>query len=236
MYCRTLQYHHKLSGQCWPFDPRLIEKAKHHSRSTVWIPKSLNRLKTCQKVRWIAKRPHGLSVSLAVRVKTILVHTLQRVVHSKCCLWSHFFLSRCFMNISSIVIIFVVVVINFDSSLSLGMWQFWSISHHAGNFGDQKQVWTPETGVLWSHYNQNLCTLLFSDTRYILIEKVFAFYHFFLDFGRGAHTYCLRLLTYIPGKMVLECPLSNQDLFRIGQLVGNVNKILHAVSWKPKCI
>lgn len=68
------------------------------------------------------------------------------------------------------------------------------MSHHAGNCGDHKQVWTSET-----------------------------------DFGQGAHTYCVRLLTYLHGKMVLECPLSNQDLYRIGQLVGNVNKILQEI-------
>lgn len=63
-----------------------------------------------------------------------------------------------------------------------------------------------------------------------LSEKVSVFSHFFLDFGQGAHTYCVRLLTYLPGKMVLEYPLSNQDLYRIGQLAGNMNKILQEVS------
>lgn len=49
------------------------------------------------------------------------------------------------------------------------------------------------------------------------------------DFGQGAHTYCVRLLTYIVGKNVSDCPLTNGDLYRVGQLVGNVNKILQEV-------
>lgn len=51
----------------------------------------------------------------------------------------------------------------------------------------------------------------------------------FLDFGQGAHKYCVRLLTYIPGKNVSDCPLTNEDLYHVGQLVGNVNKILQEV-------
>lgn len=59
--------------------------------------------------------------------------------------------------------------------------------------------------------------------------NIFFFHTSFQDFGQGAHTYCVRLLTYIIGKNVSDCPLTNEDLYRVGQLVGNVNKILQEV-------
>ncbi|XP_059196359.1 hydroxylysine kinase-like [Centropristis striata] len=47
-----------------------------------------------------------------------------------------------------------------------------------------------------------------------------------IDCGHGAQTYCVRLLTYLPGKTVAESPMTTRDLYHVGKLVASMDKSL----------
>uniref|UniRef100_G3P2X9 Hydroxylysine kinase n=1 Tax=Gasterosteus aculeatus aculeatus TaxID=481459 RepID=G3P2X9_GASAC len=47
-----------------------------------------------------------------------------------------------------------------------------------------------------------------------------------IDCGQGAQTYCVRLMTYLPGKTVAESPVTVQDLYQIGKLAAVIDTTL----------
>ncbi|XP_037325658.2 hydroxylysine kinase-like isoform X1 [Pungitius pungitius] len=47
-----------------------------------------------------------------------------------------------------------------------------------------------------------------------------------IDCGHGAQTYCVRLMTYLPGKTVAESPVTVQDLYHIGKLAAVIDTTL----------
>ncbi|XP_060889771.1 hydroxylysine kinase-like [Labrus mixtus] len=46
------------------------------------------------------------------------------------------------------------------------------------------------------------------------------------DCGHGAQTYCVRLMTYRPGKTITQSPVKTQDLYHVGKLVATIDKTL----------
>uniref|UniRef100_A0A3Q3L0P2 Hydroxylysine kinase n=1 Tax=Labrus bergylta TaxID=56723 RepID=A0A3Q3L0P2_9LABR len=46
------------------------------------------------------------------------------------------------------------------------------------------------------------------------------------DCGHGAQTYCVRLMTYLPGKTITQSPVKTQDLYHVGKLVATIDKTL----------
>ncbi|CAB1424471.1 unnamed protein product [Pleuronectes platessa] len=51
-----------------------------------------------------------------------------------------------------------------------------------------------------------------------------------IDCGQGAQTYCVRLLTYLPGEMVSKSPVTKHDLYNLGKLAATLNKTLLQLS------
>ncbi|XP_033937196.1 hydroxylysine kinase-like [Pseudochaenichthys georgianus] len=47
-----------------------------------------------------------------------------------------------------------------------------------------------------------------------------------IDCGHGAQTYCVRLMTYLPGKTLAESPGTMQDLYHVGRLIALMDKTL----------
>ncbi|XP_070688314.1 hydroxylysine kinase-like [Pempheris klunzingeri] len=47
-----------------------------------------------------------------------------------------------------------------------------------------------------------------------------------IDCGHGSQTYCVRLMTYIPGKTVAASPVTKQDLYNVGKLAATVDETL----------
>ncbi|XP_051231905.1 hydroxylysine kinase-like isoform X4 [Dicentrarchus labrax] len=47
-----------------------------------------------------------------------------------------------------------------------------------------------------------------------------------IDCGHGVQTYCVRLLTYIPGKTIQRSQVTMQDLYHVGKLAATVDKTL----------
>ncbi|XP_030288309.1 hydroxylysine kinase-like [Sparus aurata] len=47
-----------------------------------------------------------------------------------------------------------------------------------------------------------------------------------IDCGRGAQTFCMRLLNYMPGKTIAESELTMQDLYHVGRTAATLNKTL----------
>ncbi|XP_033992079.1 hydroxylysine kinase-like [Trematomus bernacchii] len=47
-----------------------------------------------------------------------------------------------------------------------------------------------------------------------------------IDCGHGAQTYCVRLMTYLPGKTLAESPGTMQDLYHVGRLIAFMDKTL----------
>ncbi|KAM8873738.1 hydroxylysine kinase-like [Spinachia spinachia] len=47
-----------------------------------------------------------------------------------------------------------------------------------------------------------------------------------IDCGHGAQTYCVRLMTYLPGKTVAESPVTARDLYHIGKLAAVIDTTL----------
>ncbi|XP_054458953.1 hydroxylysine kinase-like [Anoplopoma fimbria] len=47
-----------------------------------------------------------------------------------------------------------------------------------------------------------------------------------IDCGHGAQTYCVRLMTYLPGKNIAECPVTLQDLYDVGKLAAVIDTTL----------
>ncbi|KAM7011963.1 hydroxylysine kinase-like [Tautogolabrus adspersus] len=46
------------------------------------------------------------------------------------------------------------------------------------------------------------------------------------DCGHGAQTYCVRLMTYLPGKTIAQSPVKTQDLYHVGKLVATIDTTL----------
>ncbi|XP_034535278.1 hydroxylysine kinase-like isoform X2 [Notolabrus celidotus] len=44
--------------------------------------------------------------------------------------------------------------------------------------------------------------------------------------GPGAQTFCVRLMTYLPGDTIAQSPVTTQDLYRVGKLAANIDKAL----------
>ena len=57
-----------------------------------------------------------------------------------------------------------------------------------------------------------------------------------LDCGYGAQTYCVRLITYLPGKTLAESPGTMQDLYHVGRLIAFMDKALQKVRGKVKLV
>ncbi|XP_035031714.1 hydroxylysine kinase isoform X1 [Hippoglossus stenolepis] len=51
-----------------------------------------------------------------------------------------------------------------------------------------------------------------------------------IDCGQGAQTYCVRLLTYLPGETVAKSPVTKHDLYNLGKLGAALNKTLLQLS------
>ncbi|XP_019953922.2 hydroxylysine kinase-like [Paralichthys olivaceus] len=51
-----------------------------------------------------------------------------------------------------------------------------------------------------------------------------------IDCGQGAQTYCVRLLTYLPGATVAKSPVTTHDLYNLGKLAATLNKTLLQLS------
>ncbi|XP_056233686.1 hydroxylysine kinase-like isoform X1 [Seriola aureovittata] len=47
-----------------------------------------------------------------------------------------------------------------------------------------------------------------------------------IDCGHGAQTYCVRLLSYLPGKTIAESPVTTWDLHNLGKLAASMDKTL----------
>ncbi|XP_029285457.1 hydroxylysine kinase-like [Cottoperca gobio] len=47
-----------------------------------------------------------------------------------------------------------------------------------------------------------------------------------IDCGHGAQTYCVRLMTYLPGKTIAKSPVTIQDLYHVGKMVASMDKAL----------
>nr|XP_046246629.1 hydroxylysine kinase-like [Scatophagus argus] len=47
-----------------------------------------------------------------------------------------------------------------------------------------------------------------------------------IDCGHGVQTYCVRLMTYVPGKTLAESPVTTQDLYHVGKLAATLDKTL----------
>uniref|UniRef100_UPI0037E90FB5 hydroxylysine kinase-like n=1 Tax=Semicossyphus pulcher TaxID=241346 RepID=UPI0037E90FB5 len=43
------------------------------------------------------------------------------------------------------------------------------------------------------------------------------------DCGHGAQTYCVRLMTYLPGKTITQSPVTTQDLYHVGKLAATID-------------
>lgn len=63
-----------------------------------------------------------------------------------------------------------------------------------------------------------------------IISSCFCIFILLLDCGQGAQTYCVRLMTYLPGKTVAESPVTVQDLYQIGKLAAVIDTTLKQVS------
>ncbi|XP_074523980.1 hydroxylysine kinase-like [Halichoeres trimaculatus] len=46
------------------------------------------------------------------------------------------------------------------------------------------------------------------------------------DCEHGAMTFCVRLMTYLPGKTISQSPVTTKDLYYVGKLVANIDKTL----------
>ncbi|KAF3834660.1 hypothetical protein F7725_027218 [Dissostichus mawsoni] len=57
-----------------------------------------------------------------------------------------------------------------------------------------------------------------------------------IDCGHGAQTYCVRLMTFLPGKTLAESPGTMQDLYHVGRLIAFMDKTLQKVSGKVKLV
>ncbi|XP_071344150.1 hydroxylysine kinase-like [Trachinotus anak] len=47
-----------------------------------------------------------------------------------------------------------------------------------------------------------------------------------IDCGHGAQIYCVRLLSYLPGKTIAESPVTTRDLHNVGKLAASMDNIL----------
>ncbi|XP_044217700.1 hydroxylysine kinase-like [Thunnus albacares] len=47
-----------------------------------------------------------------------------------------------------------------------------------------------------------------------------------IDCGHGAQIYCVRLLTYLPGKTIAESPVTLQDLYYFGKMAATIDNTL----------
>ncbi|XP_063748097.1 hydroxylysine kinase-like [Eleginops maclovinus] len=47
-----------------------------------------------------------------------------------------------------------------------------------------------------------------------------------IDCGHGAQTYCVRLMTYLPGKTLAESPGTVEDLYHVGRFIASMDKTL----------
>ncbi|KAM9831444.1 hydroxylysine kinase-like [Neosynchiropus ocellatus] len=47
-----------------------------------------------------------------------------------------------------------------------------------------------------------------------------------MDCGHGALTYCVRLMTFLPGKSVYDSQVTLQDLYQVGKFIASLNEIL----------
>ncbi|KAM3619740.1 uncharacterized protein V6R79_012929 [Siganus canaliculatus] len=47
-----------------------------------------------------------------------------------------------------------------------------------------------------------------------------------IDCGHGLQTYCVRMLTYLPGETIRESPVTTEDIYDVGQLAATVDQTL----------
>ncbi|XP_041647332.1 hydroxylysine kinase-like [Cheilinus undulatus] len=50
------------------------------------------------------------------------------------------------------------------------------------------------------------------------------------DCGHGAQSFCVRLMTYLPGNTIAKSPVKTQDLYHVGTLVATIDKTLQQLA------